>query len=149
MLKALIVFVWPVGIAAIVAIAALSALRSSRRPVPADAPTNGPTYHRDRPPAINTVVDHRDAAHPGGWRGCRLWADLPAGALRRAHSPHIDNPIYNWMIHHRMHFWKSAMDRATKSGIRGPSGVRPYSGSPPGAFYRKNKWLPQRSARPS
>ena len=31
-------------------------------------------------------------------------------------GPAIDKPVYTWMIHHRVHFWKSVMERADQDG---------------------------------
>jgi membrane-associated phospholipid phosphatase len=61
-----------------------------------------------------------------------------------AHAgPAIDKPIYTWMIHHRVHFWNSVMDRVTKAGDTWTTwGAAAAAAVCLAASYRKNKWLP-------
>lgn len=144
MLKALVVLLWPVGIAVIVAIAALSARRTSRRHFPADGSMNG---HR----VTSATVRSRSAR--SSIIGMLLILAVGAvavyavtcllGLLVVHTGSHIDNPIYNWTIHHRVHFWKSAMDRATKVGNTWTTwGACVAAAVCLAAFYRKDKWLP-------
>src|ERR1700727_889653 len=122
MLKDLIVLVWPVGIAGILAITALFARRVSGRPALAGASANGaPTNGHHL-----TTVSVGQRSTRSSIIGMLLILAVGAVAvygltcllgLFVVHvGPNIDKPIYNWMIHHRVHFWKSAMDRATKIG---------------------------------
>ena len=58
-------------------------------------------------------------------------------------GPHIDKPIYNWVPHHRVHFWKAAMDRLTKVGNTWTTwGACITAAICLAVFYRRNKWLP-------
>jgi membrane-associated phospholipid phosphatase len=58
-------------------------------------------------------------------------------------GPSIDKPIYYWMIHHQVHFWKSAMDRLTKVGNTWTTwGAAVAAAVCLAAFYRNHKWLP-------
>ena len=58
-------------------------------------------------------------------------------------GPSIDKPIYTWMIHHRVHFWKSAMDRLTKIGDTWTIwGAAVAAAVCLAAFYRRHRWLP-------
>ena len=58
-------------------------------------------------------------------------------------GPSIDKPIYSWMIHHQVHFWKSAMDRVTKVGNAWTTwGAAVAAAVCLAAFYRSHKWLP-------
>jgi membrane-associated phospholipid phosphatase len=58
-------------------------------------------------------------------------------------GPSIDKPIYTWMIHHRVHFWKSAMNRVTKVGDTWTTwGAATAAAVCLAAFYRSYKWLP-------
>jgi membrane-associated phospholipid phosphatase len=58
-------------------------------------------------------------------------------------GPAIDKPIYTWMIHHRVHFWKAAMNRLTKVGNTWTTwGAAGAAAVCLAAVYRKDKWLP-------
>ena len=58
-------------------------------------------------------------------------------------GPSIDKPVYTWMIHHRVHFWKAAMDRLTKIGNTWTTwGAAAGAAVCLAAFYRRQKWLP-------
>jgi membrane-associated phospholipid phosphatase len=58
-------------------------------------------------------------------------------------GPTIDKPIHQWMLHHRVHFWVSAMNRATKIGNTWTTwGAAGAAAVCLAAFYRNKKWLP-------
>ena len=58
-------------------------------------------------------------------------------------GPTIDKPVYTWMIHHRVHIWKSVMDRVTKMGNTWTTwGAAVAAAACLAAFYRRRKWLP-------
>ena len=58
-------------------------------------------------------------------------------------GPSIDKPVYNWMIHHRVHAWKGVMNRLTKTGDTWTTwGAAVAAAACLAAFYRRDKWLP-------
>ena len=58
-------------------------------------------------------------------------------------GPHIDKPIYTWTPHHRVHYWKSGMNRLTKVGNTWTTwGAAVVAAVCLAAFYRRDKWLP-------
>ena len=144
MLKALVVLLYLIGIGVILGVTALLAKRSAGRPVPDTAHLNG----------------HHPADVAVGTRSVRssiigMLLILAAGAavvfalvcligLLVVHAaPGIDKTIYNWMIHHRMHSWKSVMNRATKVGDTWTTwGATVAAAVCLAALYRRNKWLP-------
>jgi membrane-associated phospholipid phosphatase len=143
-LKALVVLLWPAGIAVILAVTALVAKRSGRNSPPATATTNG---HHDG----DLLVAMRTA--PSSIIGMLLILVVGAVAVYALTSvlgvlvvhagPHIDQPIYTWMTQHRVHFWKSAMNRATKVGDTWTTwGAAVAAAVCLAAFYRSHKWLP-------
>ena len=144
MLKALVVFLYLIGIGVILGVTALLAKRSAVRPVPDTAPLNG--HH-----AADTAVGTRSAR--SSIIGMLLI--LAAGAavvfalvcllgLLVVHAaPGFDKTIYTWMIHHRMHSWKSVMNRATKVGDTWTTwGATVAAAICLAALYRRDKWLP-------
>jgi membrane-associated phospholipid phosphatase len=144
MLKALVVLLWPVGIAAILAMTALLARRSARRRPVGTVLMNG---HQGNDPAVSL------RSTPSSIIGLLLILAVGAVAvygltcllgLVVVHAgPHIDKPIYTWMTHHRVHFWKSAMDRVTKVGDTWTTwGAAVTAAVCLAAFYRSHKWLP-------
>ena len=125
MLQALVVLLWPVGIAVILALTALVAKRSGQSSPPATAPMNG--HHGGdllvgMRAARSSIIGMLLILVVGAVAVYALTSVL--GVLIVHAGPSIDKPIYTWMIHHRVHFWKSAMDRLTKIGVPGPSGAR-------------------------
>ena len=144
MLKALVVLLWPVGIAVILTVTALVAKRSGRSSAPATTPMNG---HHDG----DLLVAVRAA--PSSIIGMLLILVVGAvavyaltsvlGVLVVRAGPHIDQPIYTWMTQHRVHFWKSAMDRVTKVGDTWTTwGAAVAAAVCLAALYRSHKWLP-------
>ena len=144
MLKILMVFLWPLGLAVILAMTALMAKRSARRPEPHIASLNG--HH-----AVDTSVGARSAR--SSIIGMLLI--LAAGAvvvfalvcllgLLVVHAaPGVDKTIYNWMIHHRVHSWKSVMNRLTKVGDTWTTwGATAAAAVCLAALCRRDKWLP-------
>jgi membrane-associated phospholipid phosphatase len=143
-LKVLVVLLWPVGIGAILAVAALLVKRARARAAPAAASLNG---HHDR----DLLVAVR-----GAWPSViGMLLILLAGAvavygltcllgLLVVHAgPGIDKPIYNWMLHHRVHSWKVIMNRVTKVGNTWTTWGAAVTGAVClAAFYRSHKWLP-------
>jgi hypothetical protein len=145
MFKTLAVLLWPVGIAAILAVTALLTRRSARR---AAAGATGATGW-DRSPG--TAIGNRST-----WSsvvGLLLLLTVGAVAVYAlttllgvfvVHAgPAIDKPVYQWMMHHRVHFWTSAMNRATKAGNTWTIwGAAVAAAVCLAAFYRSKKWLP-------
>jgi len=144
MLKVLVVLLWPVGIAVILAVTAVAAQRSARRAPVATAAMNG---HHGGDPAVSSRATRSSIV------GLLLILAVGAvvvyglscllGLLVVHAGPHIDKPIYTWMTSHRMHFWKSAMNRATKVGDTWTTwGAAATAAVCLAAFYRSHKWLP-------
>jgi len=144
MLKVLVVLLWPVGIAVILAVTALAAHRSARRSPVATAAMNG---HHGQDPEVSSRATRSSII------GLLLILAVGAvvvyaltcllGVLVVHAGPHIDKPIYTWMTSHRVHFWKSAMDRATKVGDTWTTwGAAVTAAVCLAAFYRSYKWLP-------
>jgi hypothetical protein len=144
MLKVLVVLLWPVGIAAILAVTALMVKRSAARPALAAASVNG---HHAGQPAVgarsvrSSIVGMLLILVVGAVAVYALTCLL--GLLVVHQGPHLDKPVYDWMSQHRVHFWKSVMNRLTKEGDTWTT----WGGGVAGAvcltaFYRKNKWLP-------
>jgi len=144
MLKALVVLVWPVGIIVILAVTALAANRSVHRSPVATAPMNG---HHGSDPSVSlratrsSIVGLLLILAAGAVAVYALTCLL--GVLVVHAGPHIDQPIYTWMGQHRVHFWKSAMNRATKVGDTWTTwGAAVTAAVCLAAFYRSHKWLP-------
>jgi len=142
-LKVLVVLLWPVGIGAILAVTALLARRARRRPAPA-ATVNG---HHDRDLLVSvraawpSVIGMLLILLVGAVAVYALTCLL--GLLVVHAGPSIDKPIYNWMIHHRMHYWKVVMNRVTKVGNTWTTWGAAMTGAVClAAFYRTHKWLP-------
>jgi len=143
MLKALIVLVWPVGIAVILAVTALAVKRAARRPVPVATSANG--HHAVEAPGARSVrssiVGMLLILVVGAVAVYALTCLL--GLLVVHQGPHLDKPVYDWMSQHRMHSWKSVMNRLTKTGDTWTTwGGGIAAAVCLTAFYRKNKWLP-------
>lgn len=142
MFKALVVLVWPVGIGAIFLLTALAVKRWARdRSVPT-APLNG---HGDPLTALRTarssIVGMLLILAVGALAVYALTCLL--GVLVVHVGPSIDKPVYNWMIHHRVHAWKGVMNRLTKTGNTWTTwGAAVAAPACLAAFYRRDKWLP-------
>ena len=144
MLNALVVLLWPVGIAAILAVTALVAKRSGRSSPPATASMNG-RHAGDLLVAVRaaraSIIGMLLILVVGAVAVYALTSVL--GVLIVHTGPSIDKPIYYWMIHHRVQFWKSAMDRLTKIGDTWTTwGAAVAAAVCLAAFYRSYKWLP-------
>jgi membrane-associated phospholipid phosphatase len=144
MLKMLVVLLYLIGIGVILGVTALLARRAAGRPVPGTPSSNG---HR---PADSTV-----GTRSAGSSIIGMLLILVAGAaavfalvcllgLLVVHAaPGIDKTIYTWMIHHRVHAWKSVMKRATKVGDTWTTwGATVAAAVCLAALYRRDKWLP-------
>jgi len=133
MFKGLIVLLWPVGIAVILAMAALAARRS--------APARTSHAVASTRSAWSSVVGLLLLLTVGGVAVYALTTLF--GVLVVHAGPTIDNPVYQWMIHHRLSSWTSAMNRVTKVGntwtVWGAAVAAAVCLS---AFYRSKKWLP-------
>ncbi len=143
MLKAFAVLVWPIGIAAILIATAFLARRPSRRTAPAAALNghNGSDGAVASRSARSSIIGMLLILAVGAVAVFALTCLL--GVLVVHAGPSIDKPIYNWMIHHRVHAWKSAMNRATKVGDTWTTwGGAVAAAACLTAFYRRNKWLP-------
>src|ERR1039458_3483386 len=99
MLKALVVLLWPVGIAVILAVTALATKRAARRPVAVSA--NG--HHASEAPGARSVrssiVGMLLILIVGAVAVYALTCLL--GVLIVHQGQHIDKPIYDWMSQHR------------------------------------------------
>jgi membrane-associated phospholipid phosphatase len=144
MINALVVLLWPAGLAAILVATALLARRAGH---PVTAPNASMNGHRDGEPLVgprsarSSVIGLLLILAAGSVVVYALVALL--GILVVHAGPAIDKPIYTWMIHHRVHFWTSAMDRVTKVGDTWTTwGAAAAAGVCLAAFYRRNKWLP-------
>jgi membrane-associated phospholipid phosphatase len=144
MINALVVLLWPAGLVAIPVATALLARRAGHPTTAANAPMNG---HRDGEPLVgprsarSSIVGLLLILAAGSIVVYALVALL--GMLVVHAGPSIDKPIYTWMIHHRVHFWTSAMDRVTKVGDPWITwAAAAAAGVCLAAFYRRNKWLP-------
>lgn len=144
MLEVLAVLLWPVGIGAILAVTALLARRSDDSVFPATAPMNG---HNGSNPAVgsrsagSSIIGLLLILAAGAVVVYALAALL--GVLVVHGGPGIDKPIYSWMIHHQLHFWKSFMDRVTKVGDTWTTWSASVAAAVClAAFYRQRKWLP-------
>jgi len=144
MLKALVVLLWPAGIAAILAVTALAAKRSARRSPVATAPVNG---HQGNDPPVSLRATRSSIIGlllilAVGAVGVYALTCLLGVVVVHA-GPHIDKPIYTWMTHHRVHFAKSVMDRVTKVGDTWTTwGAAVATAVCLASFYRSHKWLP-------
>jgi len=143
MLKTLIVVLWPVGIVVILAVTALAAKRSIQRSPVVTASMNG--HHGSDPVGLratrSSIVGLLLILAAGAVAVYALTCLL--GVLVVHAGPHIDQPIYTWMTQHRVHFWKSAMNRATKVGDTWTTwGAAVTAAVCLAAFYRGHKWLP-------
>ena len=144
MLKALVVLLWPVGIAVILAMTALVAKRSGQSSPSATAPMNG--HHGGDllvgvRAAQSSIIGMLLILVVGAVVVYALTSVL--GVLIVHTGPSIDKPIYYWMIHNRVHFWKSAMDRVTKVGNTWTTwGAAVAAAVCLAAFCRSHKWLP-------
>jgi membrane-associated phospholipid phosphatase len=144
MFKALAVLLWPVGIAAILVVTALLARRSSRESVPVNGQQRKATgndvtigLRTARSSVIGMLLIVVVGAAAVYAVTCLL------GTLVVHTGLAIDKPIYTWMIHHRVHFWKAVMDRLTKVGNTWTTwGACGAAAVCLAAFYRKDKWLP-------
>ena len=143
MFKILVVLLWPIGIAAILLLAGLLA-RRQRRAAPAHGPATGT-------PGSDAIAALRGARSSIVGMLLMLIVGSVAvyavtcliGVLVVHAGPSVDKPIYTWMIHHRVHFWKSVMDRVTKVGNTWTTWGAAGAGAVClAAFYRKDKWLP-------
>jgi membrane-associated phospholipid phosphatase len=143
MLKALVVLLWPVGIVVILAVTALAAKRSIRRSPVATASMNG---HQGSDQVVlratrSSIVGLLLILAAGAVAVYALTCLL--GVLVVHAGPHIDQPIYTWMGQHRVHFWTSAMNRATKVGNTWTTwGGAVTAAVCLAAFYRSHRWLP-------
>lgn len=144
MIKALVVLIWPAGIAAILGCTALLARRSPRQGPTAPAHLNG---HGGSHAALDTRATHASVIGlllilaVGAVAVYALTALL--GVLVVHGGPGIDKPIYYWTIHHRVHFWQSAMNRVTKVGDTWTTwGAAVAAAVCLAALYRKHRWLP-------
>jgi membrane-associated phospholipid phosphatase len=143
MLKELVVLLWPAGIVVILAVTALAARRSSQRAPVATASMNG--HHGSDPVGLratrSSIVGLLLILAAGAVAVYALTCLL--GVLVVHGGPHIDQPIYTWMGQHRVHFWTSAMNRATKVGNTWTTwGAAVTAAACLAAFYRSYKWLP-------
>jgi membrane-associated phospholipid phosphatase len=142
MLKALVVLLWPAGIAVILVGAALLARRRAGRVPPSHAAMNG---HGDvavtRRAARSSIVGMLLILAVGAVAVYALTCLL--GVLIVHAGPAVDKPVYSWMLHHRVHFWKGVMERLTKVGNTWTTwGAAAVAAACLAAFYRKHKWLP-------
>ena len=144
MIKALLILLWPAGIAAILAVTALLANRPVRSPPPVPAAMNG---HNGTDASVSprsvqsSIIGLLLILAAAAIVVYALTALL--GMLVVHAGPGIDKPIYTWTIHHRVHFWKLVMDRVTKVGDSWTTwGAATAAAVCLAAFYRRRMWLP-------
>jgi membrane-associated phospholipid phosphatase len=144
MFKALVVLLWPAVIIAILAVTALLVISRGREPVPATRQrheTTGNSVAVELRTARSSVIGMLLILVVGSVAVYGVTCLL--GMLVVHAGPTIDKPIYNWMIHHRVHFWKAVMERLTKVGNTWTTwGACGAAAVCLAAFYRKDKWLP-------
>ncbi len=144
MFKALVVLLWPAGIIAILAVTALLVRRRGQEPVPATRErheTSGNSVAVELRTARSSVIGMLLILVVGTVAVYAVTCLL--GMLVVHAGPTIDKPIYNWMIHHQVHFWKAVMERLTKVGNTWTTwGAGGAAAVCLAAFYRKDKWLP-------
>lgn len=144
MQKALVVLLWPVGIAAILALTYLVAKRRAPGQAPATAALNG------HGPSDAIVALRAARSSIVGMilmlivGAVAVYAVMCLLGVVVVHAgPHIDKPIYTWMLHHRVHAWKSVMKRLTKVGNTWTTwGAAAAAAVCLAAFYRRDRWLP-------
>ena len=142
MFKALIVLLWPLGIVAILVLTATSVKRWAHDRSPVTAPMNG---HGDTLASLraarSSIIGMLLILTVGAVAVYAVMCLL--GVLVVHGGPSIDQPIYTWMIHHRMHLMKAVMDRLTKMGDTWTTwGAAVGAAVCLAAFYRRQKWLP-------
>ena len=155
MLKALVVLLWPAGLAAILIGTALLARRLAGRASPPAAPPAAPPDS-----SLAAMNGHGGGDVAVAQRGARssivgMLLILAVGAVGVyaltcllgvlvVHAgPDLDKPVHSWMIHHQVHFWKAVMDRLTKMGNTWTTwGAAAAAAACLAALYRKHKWLP-------
>jgi membrane-associated phospholipid phosphatase len=144
MIKALLILLWPAGIAAILAMTALLANRVVQSPPPVPAAMNGhngtdaSVGPRSMQSSIIGLLLILAAAAVVVYALTALLGMLVVHA-----GPGIDKPIYTWTIHQRVHFWKLVMDRVTKVGDSWTTwGAAAAAAVCLAAFYRRRMWLP-------
>jgi membrane-associated phospholipid phosphatase len=144
MFKALVVLLWPAAIIAILAVTALLVRRRGQELVPATRQrheTTGNSVTFELRTARSSVIGMLLILVVGTVAVYAVTCLL--GMLVVHAGPTIDKPIYNWMIHHRVHFWKAVMERLTKVGNTWTTwGACGAAAVCLAAFYRKDKWLP-------
>jgi membrane-associated phospholipid phosphatase len=152
MIKVLLVLLWPVGIAAIVGVAALYARRAPAL-VPATGgppvPARLPRRHGARPAVSGrTVTDWvgdvaRFLAIVVGGSVVVLLITWLLGVVVLHAGPSIDKPLYTWTQAHRMHAWASVMTRATKIGdSQATWAAAGTAGACLAVAWRRMRWLP-------
>jgi membrane-associated phospholipid phosphatase len=144
MIKALLILVWPAGIAAILALTMLVVRRLGSPAPPVTVPVNG---HGNGDPVV------KPRAARSSIIGLLLILVVGAvivyaptallGMLVTHAGPAVDKPVYTWTIHNRVHFWMAVMQRVAKVG----DSWTVWGGSVAAAIclaacYRKDKWLP-------
>jgi membrane-associated phospholipid phosphatase len=144
MMAALVVLLWPAGLGAILAATAFLVRHKGYFAPTAAAAMNG---HGGSDPAFSSrstrssIIGLLLILAVGAVVVYALIALL--GMLVVHAGPAMDKPIYNWMTHHRVRFWTSVMDRATKVGDTWTTwGATVAAAVCLSAFYRRNKWLP-------
>lgn len=144
MMAALVVLLWPAGLGAILAATAFLARRKGHFAPTAAAAMNG---HGGSDPAFSSrstrssIIGLLLILAVGAVVVYALIALL--GMLVVHAGPAMDKPIYNWMTHHRVRFWTSVMDRATRVGDTWTTwGATVAAAVCLSASYRRNKWLP-------
>jgi undecaprenyl-diphosphatase len=150
--KILVVLLWPVVLALIFIAAGVWASR-----VPQMAPA-GP---RNGGMGIGSWAERRTTRASGGTIRTALTGVITflavivvgavvifgvmsvLGLIAKSAGPTIDKPIFHWMASHRVHFWKTVMSSATKSGntwtVRGAAVTAAVCLA---VVYRRDRWLP-------
>lgn len=143
MLQAFVVLLWPVGVAAILVITALLARRPAYQEGERVAAASG--YDNDVVVALraagSSIVGMLLILVVGAVLVYAVTCLL--GVLLVHLGPTIDKPIYTWMTHHRLHYWKGVMHQLTKIGNSWTVwGAAPAAAVCLAVCYRRDKWLP-------
>jgi membrane-associated phospholipid phosphatase len=149
--KILLFLIWPVGMAAILVVAALLARRAHEAPA-------GPRLGRLPWLGYRPALDDPDGSSSirGAVRQALLFLGVIVvgavvvfgimallGQLVLHGGPSIDKPINHWVAGHRIHPWKSVMASATKTGDAWSTRMAVAAAAVCLAVtWRRYKWLP-------
>lgn len=153
MAKILAAMLWPAGLAAIVAAAALLT-----RHLPAAAKVPSAEVSGSAPPAQGRdagATDDDPGRRPRAPGFVRFWVIVVAGSaviyavmvplgLLASHAgPALDKPLLRWILTHRIHGLQEILSQVTQIGNVSPSVVAACTGAVCLAWsWRANRWVP-------